>query len=149
MRRILGLILFIAGVLLVFLSQISLTGNVISENLGGFRYVLPAVLIISGIVLMTYPSTLEERVVSHAEREKIKSAFRQWDGRLTGFQRKVLKEYGLKTEITGSGHVAFYFPYATKKAIAASTPGDQRGGLNFALKTLIPYIEENYQENVA
>ena len=149
MKRVLGFILFIFGVLLAFLSQTPITGNAVAENLGGFRYVLPAVLIISGIVLMAHPSTLEERVVSHGEREQIKSAFRQWDGKLTGAQRKVLSRYGLRTETTGGGHVSFYFPYSPTKVYTSSTPSNQRTGLNFALKQLIPYIEENYLEHVA
>jgi len=148
-RRVLGIILFVVGVLLAFLLQIPITGNVIAENLGDFRYILSAVLIIFGIVLMAHPLTLEERVVSHGEREQIKSAFRQWDGKLTGAQKKVLSRYGLRTETTGGGHVAFYFPYSQTKVYTSSTPSDQRTGLNFALKQLIPYIEGNYMEHVA
>ena len=105
MRKVLGFILFIAGILLVFLSQISVTGNVIAENLGDSRYVLSAVLIIFGVVLMAFPIPLERRVVESKDKIEIKNAFRQWNGRLTNSQKHVLRKYGLRTETTGGNHV--------------------------------------------
>ncbi len=139
-----GLFLLILGGIVVIASNSpSITGNVISEKSTNLTSFVGVLFIISGLILSLAPSL--ERTLSSSQREEIKSAFRGWDGRrLNGSQKKLLKKYGLEHEMNGRDHNKFYFPNSSSSATFSHTTSDYRAGLNFALKQLIPYIEENY-----
>jgi hypothetical protein len=148
--KILGAFLFIFGVFFISLSFTNITGNVVSEFYGNASGFVGLISIIAGIFMMTLNSSLEKKVsgttLSKGERERIKSAFRGWNGRLTGAQKKILKQYGLQNKINGTSHHQFYFPDASNSISLSFSPGDYRTGLNFALQELIPYIESNYRD---
>ena len=146
MRRVVGGILFALGILTIFSSPIALTGFFVSEGWKNAENIFGIVFVIFGMILLSNFGSLEKRILDSGEKQQIKSAFRQWNGRLTGAQKQILRRYGIQTEKTGSGHLAFYFPGVPTKIYASSTPSDQRTGLNFTLKLLIPYIEENYSK---
>ena len=147
MKKVFGGILFSAGLLAILLSQPSMTGNTIGNSASNLGSLAGVILVVAGVVLMTLPSGLEGKVVQPEDKQRIKSAFRQWNGRPTKAQKEILRQYNLIMQHTGSGHIAVYFPGSHRKVYMSSTPSDQREGLNFALKQLIPYIETNYRDN--
>jgi|TARA_Y100000310_G_C20639792_1_gene793260 hypothetical protein len=145
-KRFFCAILIILGVYLIVFSHANITGNVVSDNVVNLSGLFGLVFAILGIILIFELQALEGKSLSKGERQRIKSAFRGWSGKLTGEQKRILRGYGMESEKTGGGHLAIYFPNSSNKVYTSSTPSDSRTGLNFALKQLIPYIEENREE---
>jgi hypothetical protein len=80
----------------------------------------------------------QEDYLSRKERREIIEVFREAiHTRPTREQERVLQNYNFVWEKTGSGHVRIH-PKDSKKytVISSSTPGDLRGGLNFAHELL-------------
>ena len=78
--------------------------------------------------------------LSKDEREEIKNAFRQYDGRLTQQQRDVMGKYNLEYEVGGKENKIRYKDSGYSIPIS-KTPSDFRTGLN-TVKYIIELIEQ-------
>ncbi|MBS3071328.1 hypothetical protein J4407_03460 [Candidatus Pacearchaeota archaeon] len=142
-KKILGGVSFIIGTVLIIFFHVNITGNVVSDTAGSLSGIFGLVLIVGGITLIVESSSLEGRL-GHNEKEVIKNAFRNWDGKLNSDRRRILERFGIETEKTHKGRVAFYIPGAHGKVYASEKPKDHRAKLNFATE-LARYVEMNYR----
>ncbi len=80
--------------------------------------------------------------LAHEEREEIKVAFRQYNGRINKQQREILRKYDLKYDPTGKGDDAKIRHHGTDSFITISRhpPSDYRAGI-YAAHDIIGLIE--------
>lgn len=87
----------------------------------------------------------ENYKLSKEEREEIKRAFRQFDGRLNTEQKEILRRYNLVYDNTGRGHSAKIFYNGTKYFVTlARTPSHAAG--DYITRDLVSLIEERKRE---
>jgi len=81
--------------------------------------------------------------LSNEDREKIKEAFRSYDGKIDKKIKAIFKKFELSYNIGGDGHYIIYRKGRKRIKAIPKTPSDlRRGGLNTA-RDIINLIEEN------
>ena len=86
--------------------------------------------------------------LSHDEKERIKNAFRSFDGRITTEQNRILKDYNLIYDNSGKGEAKIKYPGLGYVVAISKTPSDRRTGLNM-VKEIVGIIVKSreYEAN--